>query len=173
MKKSLVVLMISALMPLMSFFAYGDDNPTTGRVEVYFSLRDGKSDAIVVQIGEASHEIMVQPYFYTSKPIAKALHDAINRGVQIEDISDKCIANAMHSAAPLFSSAGVPVKIDDKQTIARNKIMIIDRSTLIYTNSIEGNIAERLLIIKGKKLVVKKLADYLEKHKEKLSPYQR
>jgi phosphatidylserine/phosphatidylglycerophosphate/cardiolipin synthase-like enzyme len=84
----------------------------------------------------------------------------------------------MHSAAPLFSNAGVPVKIDEKQTFARNKIMIIDRSTLIFgsfnfTNTAEENIVERLLIIKGKKLVVKKLADYLEKHKEKLSPYQR
>ncbi|KAA0888184.1 phospholipase D family protein [Oryzomonas rubra] len=152
--------------------------PATGTVEAFFSPQGGVTEAVVNEIGKARTEILVQAYSFTSKPIAKAIVDARKRGVRIEAILDKSNATARYTAATFLVNVGIPVLIDAEHAIAHNKIMIIDRATLItgsfnFTKAAEEKNAENLLIIKGNKPLVEKYLYNYETHKTHATPYTR
>jgi phosphatidylserine/phosphatidylglycerophosphate/cardiolipin synthase-like enzyme len=105
--------------------------PSIGTVEVFFSPSGGATEAIVREINTAKKEILVQAYSFTSKPIAKALLDAHSRGIKVVTVLDRSQRTQKYSGATFLANAGIPVFIDDKHAIAHNKIMIIDRQTLI------------------------------------------
>lgn len=152
--------------------------PSTGTVEVFFSPSGGATEAIVSEIHGARQEVLVQAYSFTSKPIAKALLDAKRRGMKIEAVLDKSNATAKYSAATFLANAGIPVLIDSAHAIAHNKIMIIDRATLItgsfnFTSAAETKNAENLLVIKGNKPLVEKYLLNFEAHKGHSTPYTR
>ena len=147
----------------------------TGTVDVYFSPEGGATSAIVEEINNAKMEILIQAYSFTSKPIAKALLDANKRKIRIEVVLDKSQQTEKYSSVDFVAHAGILTYIDAKHTIAHNKIMIIDRSTLItgsfnFTNAAEGKNAENMLIIKGNKPLVdrymKNFYDHME-HSER------
>jgi len=71
---------------------------------------------------------------------------------------------------------GIPTYIDAAHAIAHNKIMIIDRETVItgsfnFTKAAEEKNAENLLIIKNKELA-KIYLDNWERHKEHSEKYE-
>jgi phosphatidylserine/phosphatidylglycerophosphate/cardiolipin synthase-like enzyme len=111
--------------------AHGDQFKSTGTVDVYFSPNGGATQAVVTELNGAKTEILVQAYSFTSAHIAKTLIDAKKRGVQIEVVLDKSQKSEKYSSADFVAHAGIPVYIDSKHAIAHNKIMIIDRNTLI------------------------------------------
>jgi phosphatidylserine/phosphatidylglycerophosphate/cardiolipin synthase-like enzyme len=146
-------------------------------VQVCFSPKGGCTEAIVSQIDKAKSEILVQAYSFTSAPIAKALTDAFKRGVKVEAILDKSQKRERYTSATFVSNAGIPTYIDSKHAIAHNKIMIIDKETVItgsfnFTKAAEEKNAENLLIIKAKDLA-KLYIDNWYKHKEHSEPYER
>jgi hypothetical protein len=125
--------------------------------QVYFSPSGGATVAIVKEIGKAKSEILVQAYSFTSKEIAKALVDAHNRGVHTEIILDKSNKSQKYSAADFTFNMGIPTFIDAEHQIAHNKVMIIDKETVItgsfnFTKAAEEKNAENLLILKNKEL---------------------
>ena len=70
---------------------------------------------------------------------------------------DKSQRKEKYTAATFLANAGIPAFIDDKHAIAHNKIMIIDRQTVItgsfnFTKAAEEKNAENLLILKNKDL---------------------
>ena len=120
------------------------------------------------EIDHAKKEILVQAYSFTSKPIAKALLDAHKRGVKVEVILDKSQRSEKYSSADFMVHAGITTYIDSAHAIAHNKIMCLDRVTLIsgsfnFTKAAEEKNAENLLIIKGNKpLTGRYIKNYLE-----------
>ncbi len=123
-------------------------------------------------------QILVQAYSFTSKPIAKALLDAKKRGVNIEAVLDKSNVTTKYSVAAFLSNAGIPVLIDDKHAIAHNKVIIIDRATLItgsfnFTTAAESKNAENLLVIKGNHKLVEPYIQNYEEHKGHSTAYGR
>jgi len=152
--------------------------PSTGTVEVFFSPKGGATEAVVQEIHSARQEILVQAYSFTSKPIAKALIDAKKRGVKIDAVLDKSNVTAKYSAATFLYNVGIPVLIDGKHTIAHNKIIIIDRSTLItgsfnFSAAAENSNAENLLIIKGNQKLTDQFIRNFDQHKGHSVPYAR
>jgi phosphatidylserine/phosphatidylglycerophosphate/cardiolipin synthase-like enzyme len=80
------------------------------------------------------------------------------------------------TSATFISNAGIPTFIDDKHSIAHNKIMIIDKEIVItgsfnFTKAAEEKNAENLLVIKSKKLA-KVYMDNWYKHKEHSEKYE-
>jgi len=145
--------------------------------EVCFSPNGGCTESIVKEINAAKSEILVQAYSFTSAPIAKALTDAFKRGVKVEAILDKSQGKEKYTAATFLANAGIPTFIDDKHAIAHNKIMIIDRETVItgsfnFTKAAEEKNAENLLIMRNKDLV-KIYMENWEKHKEHSEKYDK
>lgn len=145
--------------------------------KVCFSPRGGCTENIVEQINAAKTEVLVQAYSFTSAPIAKALLEAYKRGVRVEAILDKSQRTEKYTSATFLSNSGIPTYIDDKHAIAHNKIMIIDKETVItgsfnFTKAAEEKNAENVLFIKSKELA-KVYMDNWYNHKEHSEGYIR
>ena len=148
------------------------NNTTT---QVYFSPKGGCTEAIISQIDKAKSEILVQAYSFTSAPIAKALLNVYKRGIKVEAILDKSQRKEKYTSATFLVNSGIPTYIDDKHAIAHNKIMIIDKETVItgsfnFTKAAEEKNAENLLIIRNKELAKIYTGNWY-KHKEHSENY--
>jgi phosphatidylserine/phosphatidylglycerophosphate/cardiolipin synthase-like enzyme len=126
-------------------------------VRVFFSPNGGCTDAIIDTISKAKSEILVQAYIFTSEPIAKALLNAHKRGVKVFVILDKSQKKDGYSPATFFANQGIPAYIDSNHAIAHDKVMIIDKETVItgsfnFTKSAESKNTENLLIIRSSEL---------------------
>ena len=129
-------LLITLILLATALTVSAEQFKSTGTVNVYFSPNGGATTAVVRELDSARSEILVQAYSFTSKPIAKALVDAKKRGVKIEVVLDKSQRREKYTSADFVAHAGIPTYIDDRHAIAHNKIMIIDRQTLIRDRSI-------------------------------------
>lgn len=75
-----------------------------------------------------------------------------------------------YTSADFVAHAGIPTYIDDQHAIAQNnKIMIIDRQTLItgsfnFTKAAEEKNAENLLVLKGNRALVDSYMLNFEEH---------
>ena len=56
---------------------------------VHFSPKGGCTEVIVKHIRRARHEVLLQAYSFTSKPIAEALVDAKTRGLNVDIVLDR------------------------------------------------------------------------------------
>lgn len=170
---SLLIVLLLTLLPV-----HGFSMPATGTVEVFFSPNGGATEAIVSEIGKARQEVLVQAYSFTSKPIAKALLDAHRRGVKVVAVLDKSQRTERYTGATFLANAGIPVYIDAQHAIAHNKIIIIDKATLItggfnFTKAAEEKNAENLLVLKGNPQLVERYLKNFDEHKGHSEPYMR
>jgi phosphatidylserine/phosphatidylglycerophosphate/cardiolipin synthase-like enzyme len=145
---------------------------------VYFSPKGGCTEAVVDALGKAKQMVLVQVYSFTSAPIAKALVDALKRGVKVTAVLDKSQETENYSSATFVANAGIPVFIDDKHKIAHNKIILIDEATIItgsfnFTKAAEENNAENLLIIEGKPKLMAAYQKNFSEHREQSHEYAR
>ncbi len=132
---------------------------------VYFSPNGGCADAIVRELENAKTSILMQAYSFTSAPIAKALLNAHKEGVKVEVILDKSQLTEKYSSVKFLYNSGIPTMIDAAHAIAHNKVMIIDRETVItgsfnFTRSAEEKNAENLLVIKDETLAAKYIGNW-------------
>ena len=109
--------------------------------------------------------ILIQAYSFTSKPIAP-----------VEIILDKSNKSAKYSAVDFTAHMGIPTYIDAEHAIAHNKIIIIDKETVItgsfnFSKAAEEKNAENLLILKSKELTKIYLNNWQE-HKKHSTLYQ-
>ena len=154
------------------------ERATAPSVDVLFSPNGGCSDRIIQEISQARQRVLVQAYYFTSAPIAKAVLEAKKRGVQCEVVLDASQETQKYSSATFFYNQGIPIVIDDRHAIAHNKIILIDSDTIIagsfnFTKSAEESNAENLLIFKNHTdLFAKYLANY-ELHRKHARPYMR
>jgi len=145
--------------------------------QVYFSPKGGCTEAIINELGKAKTEILVQAYTLTSAPIVKALLNAHKKKIKVEVILDKSQRSEKYTSATFFANSGISTFIDDKHAIAHNKIMIIDRETMItgsfnFTKNADERNAENLLIIRNKDLAKAYLENW-NKHREHSEAYER
>lgn len=145
-------------------------------VKVCFSPEGKCTESIVRTISEAESEILVQAYSFTSVPIAKALLDVHKKGIRVQVILDKSQRSERYTSASFLANSGIGTYIDARHAIAHNKIMIIDRQTVItgsfnFTKAAEKRNAENLLIIKSGELA-KLYLDNWQRHREHSERYE-
>jgi phosphatidylserine/phosphatidylglycerophosphate/cardiolipin synthase-like enzyme len=167
--------LVIAILSLSSVHA--EQFKAAGTIDAYFSPHGGAAESIVKELINARTEILVQAYSFTSKPIAKALVDAKMRGIKIEVILDKSQRSQKYSSADFLAHAGIPTYIDSAHAIAHNKIMIIDRGTLItgsfnFTKAAEEKNTENLLIMKGNKQLVDRYIQNFNEHEKHSQRYE-
>lgn len=175
MKKILIVLMLA----LQATAVHAQPPAQIGAaetIEVCFTPGEDCKGKIVREIDDAKDEVLVQAYSFTSAPIAKALVEAHKRGVRVEAVLDKSQRRERYTSATFLDHAGIPVFIDDRHAIAHNKIMVIDRRTVItgsfnFTRAAQEKNAENLLIIKGNKALVEKYLSNFAVHREHSGSY--
>ncbi len=125
---------------------------------------------IVTEIAGARSEILVQAYNFTSTPILSAMKAAHARGVDVEVIVDRTSAKVSksgshYSAATYLTNAGIPVWVDATVSIAHNKVMVLDGSTVItgsfnFTVAAQFHNAENLLVIHDAQLAAEYRANW-------------
>jgi phosphatidylserine/phosphatidylglycerophosphate/cardiolipin synthase-like enzyme len=139
-------------------------------VEVLFSPKGGCTDAVLREINAARHEVLVQAYSFSSKPIADALVAAKTRGVQVTMLLDRSNESEPYSDLALFVEQGLAPLVDAHHAIAHNKVIIIDKTTVVtgsfnFTHQAEAENAENLLVIKGNAALAKSYHDHFGEHK--------
>ncbi|CAN5727323.1 phospholipase D family protein [soil metagenome] len=152
--------------------------PAVGQapIEVYFSPNGGCTDAIVKTIDAAQKSLLVQAYYFTSSPIAKALVEAKKRGLDVRVILDKSQIAGGYSSADFLAQGGVPTFIDSQHAVAHNKVIIVDGTTVItgsfnFTAGAEKNNAENLLILHDNQPLADKYTANWTTHLAHSSPY--
>jgi phosphatidylserine/phosphatidylglycerophosphate/cardiolipin synthase-like enzyme len=146
-----------------------------GAISTCFTPGQDCTGTIVLAIDQAKTEILVQAYGFTSKPIAEALVRAKTRGVTIMVVLDRSNETSNDSAADYLVTHGIQPRIDSSVTIAHNKVMIIDQSTVLtgsfnFTESAQKRNAENVLIISGDKALA---AQYRRNFEQRLTASRR
>jgi phosphatidylserine/phosphatidylglycerophosphate/cardiolipin synthase-like enzyme len=143
---------------------------TPPSVAAHFSPEGGCTNAVVNELSQARHEILVQAYSFSSKPITEALIAAKKKGARVEILMDHSNEQEQYSDLHQFMEAGLEPLIDAKHAIAHNKVMIVDKKTLItgsfnFTHQAEMHNAENLLVLKGHPELVSAYRAMFESHK--------
>jgi phosphatidylserine/phosphatidylglycerophosphate/cardiolipin synthase-like enzyme len=152
-------------------------NSCASEIKVFFSPAGGCTEAITAELAKAKRTVLIQAYSFTSAPIAKAVVDAHERGVNVTVILDKSQRTEKYSSADFLGNAGVPTYIDPKHAIAHNKVIVIDGQTVLtgsfnFTKAAEQSNAENLLVIQDSALAAKYTANW-ENHAKHAEPYHR
>jgi len=125
------------------------------------------TEDIVKVIDGAKKSVFMQAYSFTSEPIADALIAAHKRKVHVEALLDKSQETASYSRMLDIADAGILTYVDRKHAIAHNKVMIIDKETVItgsfnFTYAAENKNAENVIIIKSTDMAKSYLANFRE-----------
>jgi phosphatidylserine/phosphatidylglycerophosphate/cardiolipin synthase-like enzyme len=143
---------------------------TPPSVAVFFSPKGGCTDTVVRELKAARREVLVQAYSFSSKPIAQALVDAKLRGAKVEILLDRSNEQEAYSDLKFFAEQGLTPLVDAQHAIAHNKLMIVDRTTILtgsfnFTHQAEVENAENLVILKGNPELVRAYVANFEVHK--------
>jgi phosphatidylserine/phosphatidylglycerophosphate/cardiolipin synthase-like enzyme len=138
---------------------------TAAPIEVYFSPNGGCTDAVLKQLKAAQSSVLVQAYWFTSAPIAKALVETHARGVKVEVILDLSRAQIDNTQANVLVDGGVPTFIDAHHVTAHNKVIIVDGRVVVtgsfnFTEQAEKENAENLLVIRDRAVAEKFTANW-------------
>ncbi|WP_255453402.1 phospholipase D-like domain-containing protein [Wolbachia endosymbiont of Atemnus politus] len=98
------------------------------RTTVCFTPGENCTNQIIDSVNHAQKSVLVQAYTFTSKPIAKSLIRAKERGVDIKVILDESQVSSKYSVINELSEQKIPIWNDFKPAIAHSKIMIIDNT---------------------------------------------
>jgi phosphatidylserine/phosphatidylglycerophosphate/cardiolipin synthase-like enzyme len=104
--------------------------------------------------------------------------EAHKRGVKILAVLDKSQQTEKYSAATFLVNAGIQTLIDAQHAIAHNKVIVIDRATVItgsfnFTKAAEERNAENLLVIKEAPELIKTYEANIQAHAAHSHPYTR
>lgn len=112
-------------------------------VKVFFSPDGGAQEAIIEKINEARREILVAMYCFTSRPLARALVRARERGVNVKVMLDRDCAKDKYSKEEYLRKNGIMVKLSPERSglLSRffqiyppkmhHKFAVIDENVLI------------------------------------------
>jgi phosphatidylserine/phosphatidylglycerophosphate/cardiolipin synthase-like enzyme len=126
-------------------------------VQVCFSPEGECADGIVRAIQEAKTSIYLQAYSFTSTPLAQALVEAKERGLDVQILIDKSRLKEKYSQVHFLAQNGIPIFIDSVKGLAHNKTIIFDGHSLLtgsfnFTNAANTRNAENVLMIQSSEL---------------------
>ncbi len=141
----------------------------------HFSPRGGCTEAIVRELNLARREILVQAYSFSCPEIANALIAARKKGVVVHVVLDRSNEKETYSELGPLEEHGIDVQIDSHHAIAHNKVMVIDRKTIVtgsfnFTRQAEHENAENMLIIRGHPDLVTAYIHNFHSHREHSKP---
>jgi phosphatidylserine/phosphatidylglycerophosphate/cardiolipin synthase-like enzyme len=99
-------------------------------VDVFFSPGAGTDEALVDLIGTARMRVWIAGYYFTSSSIARALEQALRRGVDVRVVLDRSQAGLSYSSATYFHHHGVPLWIDARYPVMHHKFLVVDDGTV-------------------------------------------
>nr|WP_232037491.1 phospholipase D family protein [Candidatus Erwinia haradaeae] len=121
-------------------------------IKIGFSPGQTAKQIVLLAISEAKKSIDIAAYSFTSKPIALALIDAQNRGINVRLVADKKSNSSKYTAVTYLTNHHIPVKLNGKYAIMHNKFIIIDghsveTGSFNYTQSATNRNAENVIYL--------------------------
>ncbi|HET8730500.1 MAG TPA: phospholipase D family protein [Moraxellaceae bacterium] len=122
--------------------------------EVGFSPNHGSLELVVKTIHEAKKQILVAAYAFSSKPVAQALLEASQRGVEVKVVADEKQNGRSYSAVTFLANQHIAVRLNGNYAIHHNKFMVIDGDTVEtgsfnYSAAAASKNAENVLVIRN------------------------
>jgi phosphatidylserine/phosphatidylglycerophosphate/cardiolipin synthase-like enzyme len=137
---------------------------TPPAVEARFSPGGHCAATVVAELAAARREVRVLAYSFTSAPIATALIEAKQRGVDVRAVLDESNRTDRRSRAGWLEAAGIPVAYDDREPIMHMKVIVIDGQTVLtgsYNLSVQAERnAEDLVTIRDADLAGRFAAEF-------------
>jgi phosphatidylserine/phosphatidylglycerophosphate/cardiolipin synthase-like enzyme len=163
-----LLLVVAAGHALVALRAYFRRVPT---VAAHFSPKGGCTEAVVAEIGAARSEVLVMAYSFSCPDIAAALIAARKRRIRVVVLLDRSNETETYSELGDLGHHGVEVWIDACHAIAHNKVIVIDRRTVItgsfnFTRQAEHSNAENLLILRNLDALAARYWHNFHVHKE-------
>lgn len=142
---------------------------------VCFSPGGGCTAILLKAISLARSEILIQAYSFLSPSLAQSLIDAHRRGVKVELILDKSERQEGLTPPTEMANAGIPVYLDGVHAIANNRIIIIDKKTIVtgsfnFNKASEEMNAENMLVLEAEELA-RLYRDNWLKHRRHSEPF--
>ena len=101
-------------------------------IQVIFTSEDHALEtAIIPLVSKAAKSIRFLAFSFTDYPLAKAMIDRAQQGVDVAGVFDKTQAGGQGAELGTFFCAGVPVRNDGNKQFMHNKIIIIDERYVI------------------------------------------
>lgn len=144
---------IFLLLILLTNIAHAD-------IQTAFSPSQDGTKLIIQTIQEARESIEVAAYSFTSAPIASALVQAYNKGVDVRVVLDKSQRTAKYTSYTFLLNHDIPTRINSNYAIMHNKFMVIDGEVLQlgsfnYTKAAEYKNAENVMVIRNEPQAVR------------------
>lgn len=163
-----VVMAIAALHALLVLRHWSRPDST---ILTLFSPKGGCTAAIVAELSTARREILVQAYSFTCPDIAKALIAAAQRRVKVIIILDRSNEAETYSELGELTQHGLEVWIDACHAIAHNKVMVVDRKTVLtgsfnFTRQAEHENAENLLVLRHQRELAERYRSNFFHHRD-------
>jgi phosphatidylserine/phosphatidylglycerophosphate/cardiolipin synthase-like enzyme len=140
-------------------------------VLAHFSPKGGCTTAIVAEVAAARSEVLVMAYSFSCPDIASALIAATARGVRVVVLLDRSNEQETYSELGDLGQHGVEVLIDACHAIAHNKVIVIDRRTVLtgsfnFTRQAEHENAENLLVLRNHDDLAARYRENFHTHKD-------
>ncbi len=121
-------------------------------IEVFFSPDDGTQSRLVELIHQAEESVYLLAFTLTADPIADALLDAYQRGLDVAGVVETSQATSTGGDFFRLADAGVGIELDGNPKNMHHKIIIIDEQTVVlgsynFSRSAEERNDENTLII--------------------------
>lgn len=150
-----------------------------GTMQVAFPPWDDAESLLLETLARAQHEILVQAFLMTSRPIVASLIAAKQRGLDVRVLAD-ARQHADHPVSLLGALAdkGIPVWLETRYRHAHNKIMVIDDGTkdvvvvtgsYNFTRSAQRMNSENLILIRGNSELARLFRQNWERHRNEAS----
>jgi len=104
-------------------------------VQVLFSAEDHAINNLIALVNDAKVNIRFLAFSFTDYPLAKAMIDRSQAGVDVKGVYETFGSNSIGSELKTFWCAKVPVRQDGSPSFLHNKIIIID-NTIVVTGSL-------------------------------------
>jgi phosphatidylserine/phosphatidylglycerophosphate/cardiolipin synthase-like enzyme len=145
-------------------------------IETYFSPDDGTAAQIINAIQNAEESIRFLAFSFTSDPIAEALLERAESGVEVTGVFEESqyFSNTGTEFDRLLN-AGLDVRLDGNERNMHHKVFIIDGEIVVtgsynFSRSAEERNDENILIIYSPELAAQYLAEFERVFKKAQQP---
>lgn len=124
----------------------------TVKIECYFAPEDNVGHAILAQVDAARTSIDFMAFAFTSAPISEAMAKRCAAGVRVRGVFEQRNMNSAFSKDEFLAGKGVEVYADQNPHTMHDKVIVIDRETVItgsynFSKSAEEENDENVLIL--------------------------
>lgn len=145
------------------------------RITTLFAPDDAITDAIVERIDQATQQVDILAFAFTSEPIAAATIRARERGVAVRIVMESRNTKGSGSVFPMLQRGGIDSRSDGNCYIMHHKVIIIDHRTVItgsfnFTNAAQQQNDENVLMIDDAGLAARYTEEFARVYQQALRP---